>query len=53
MALYQGKYDKAEALLREALAINENSYGPESRAAALSLNNLATLLGDSVCWVDC
>jgi tetratricopeptide (TPR) repeat protein len=39
----QGKYDLAEPLLKRALAIREQSLGPDHPKTATSLNNLAVL----------
>ncbi len=39
----QGKYVEAEPLYQRALAISENSLGPEHPHVATSLNNLAEL----------
>ncbi|MDB6017457.1 MAG: serine/threonine protein kinase with repeat [Pedosphaera sp.] len=44
--LYQeiGNYDRAEEMHRAALAIDRKQFGPESSAAAASLNNLGLAL---------
>lgn len=41
-----GQYDKAEPLLRRALAIEEAEYGPDHPEVANALNCLASLLHD-------
>jgi hypothetical protein len=41
--LERGDYERAEALLKRALAIREKALGPEHPDVARSLNNLATL----------
>jgi hypothetical protein len=38
------RLSKAEPLMRRALAIDEQSYGPEHPEVAIALNNLAALL---------
>ena len=40
-------YGEAEILLRRALTIDKESYGPEHPNVAIRLNNLATLLQDT------
>ena len=40
----QGKYDKAEPLYKESLAIKKKVFGNEHPKVALALNNLAWLL---------
>ena len=40
----QGKYDEAEPLYKEALAIRKKVFGDEHPSVAESLNNLAGLL---------
>ena len=40
----QGKYDEAEPLYREALAIDKKIYGDDHPEVATDLNNLASLL---------
>jgi len=42
--LYNAKYDEAETLLRQALKIDEASFGPDDPNVAIRLNNLALLL---------
>jgi tetratricopeptide (TPR) repeat protein len=39
----QGKYDEAESLYHQALAVFERTYGPEHYEVAVTLNNLAAL----------
>ena len=39
----QGKYDEAEALYRQALAVFERVYGPDHYELAVTFNNLAAL----------
>lgn len=48
-ALYhqQGKYREAEALLREALTIREEFLGAENFEVAITLSNLAAMVGVS------
>jgi tetratricopeptide (TPR) repeat protein len=41
------RLEEAEPLLRRALAIDEQSYGPEHPNVARDLNNLALLLQDT------
>ena len=41
------RYSEAEPLYRQALAIGEESYGPDHPIVATYLNNLATLLEDT------
>jgi tetratricopeptide (TPR) repeat protein len=41
------RLDEAEALFRRALAIGENSMGPDHPTVATRLNNLAALLHDT------
>ncbi|MGA0040359.1 MAG: tetratricopeptide repeat protein [Pirellulales bacterium] len=48
----QQKYDQAEQLFREALAISEKSYGPDHRETATCLDNLATCLRKQGRYVD-
>ncbi len=46
-ALYeQGDLEKAEAVIQQALAFAEKTYGAEDPHVATSLNNLATILMD-------
>ena len=42
--MIQGKYDEAEPLYRESLAIDKKIYGDEHPEVATDLNNLAGLL---------
>ena len=44
----QGKYDEAEPLYKESLAIRKKVLGDEHPDVAESLNNLAGLLSDQV-----
>ena len=44
----QGKYDDAEPLIKRALAIREETLGPQHPEVAASLNNLALLLRTQV-----
>ena len=44
----QGKYDDAEPLYKRALAIREETLGPQHPHVAESLNNLALLLETQV-----
>ena len=46
--MFQGKYDKAEPLYRESLAIDKKIYGDEHPSVARDLNNLAGLLETQV-----
>ena len=46
--MFQGKYDEAEPLYREALAIDRKVSGNEHPDVATSLNNLAGLLKTQV-----
>jgi len=46
--MFQGKYDEAEPLYREALAIDKKIYGDEHPEVATDLNNLALLLKSQV-----
>jgi len=39
----RGKYDEAESLYRQALALNEANLGPDHPEVGASLNNLAAL----------
>jgi tetratricopeptide (TPR) repeat protein len=48
----QQKYDEAEQLFREALAIGERVYGPGHRETATCLDNLATCLRKQGRYVD-
>jgi tetratricopeptide (TPR) repeat protein len=43
----KGLYEQSEPLMRRALAIDENSFGPDHPNVAIRLNNLALLLGDT------
>ena len=43
---WQGKYDEAEPLHKESLAIRKKALGEEHPDVAQSLNNLALLLSD-------
>jgi hypothetical protein len=50
VALYigaQARWKEAEPLMRRALTIDENSYGPDHPNVAMNLNNLAALLQDT------
>jgi tetratricopeptide (TPR) repeat protein len=40
----KGLYDEAEPLIRRALEIDEDSFGPDHPKVAIDLNNLASLL---------
>lgn len=42
--MHIARYAEAESLMRQALEIDENVYGPDSPSVAPHLNNLATLL---------
>ena len=46
--MLQGKYDEAEPLYRESLAIDKKIYGDEHPDVATDLNNLASLLESQV-----
>ena len=46
----QGKYDDVEPLYKRALAILEETLGPDHPKVASSLNNLAILLASQVMW---
>ena len=46
--MLQGKYDEAEPLFRESLAIRKKVYGNEHPKVAAGLNNLASLLESQV-----
>ena len=46
--MLQGKYDEAEPLYRESLAIDKKIYGDEHPEVATDLNNLASLLESQV-----
>ncbi len=48
----QQKYDEAEQLFREALAISERVYGDQHRETATCLDNLATCLRKQGRYVD-
>jgi hypothetical protein len=41
------RFDEAEPLMRRALTIDEQSYGPDHPRVATDLNNLAQLLKDT------
>ena len=41
----QSKYEEATVLLHDALAIRENTLGPDHPAVAATANNLAVLYG--------
>jgi tetratricopeptide (TPR) repeat protein len=43
----RGQFRSAELLYRQALAIDEGSYGPDHPNVAINLNNLAQLLQDT------
>ena len=46
--MLQGKYDEAEPLYRETLAILKKVHGDEHPSVATGLNNLASLLKSQV-----
>ena len=46
--MLQGKYNEAEPLYRESLAIDKKIYGDEHPEVATDLNNLAWLLESQV-----
>ena len=46
--MLQGKYDEAEPLYRESLAIDKKIYGDEHPSVATDLTNLAGLLKSQV-----
>jgi hypothetical protein len=46
--MFQGKYDEAEPLHREALAVDKKIYGDEHPDVATDLNNLAAMLKSQV-----
>ncbi len=43
----RAEFTQAEPLMRRALAIDENSFGPNHPRVSIDLNNLATLLQDT------
>ena len=47
-----GEYTKAEKMHRAALALNRQVFGPESREAAASLNDLGDALSNEGQWVE-